>query len=241
MLAESNELPILDIVGLLNCNINKIMKKSSYLLVGFLLLVSFNAFSQWSARYYGTFKCSGGWESSSSKPNYDIFIDKKGVDDFVVLIQAIEKAIPGIYTNDDPNSLPRRSGIIISKNQLPGFVSNLSYAKGKYIEWVAVAKENGVSDLDKRIELKSQPVVTYFYFDGKKEVQISRRLIFNFGIIKYPSSSNNIYYYMTFGDFDNQDRSFLITISSSKEISDFINLLSSNKINAFLNKEKLFK
>jgi hypothetical protein len=202
---------------------------------------STNITTSQSDRYYATFKCFNGW---GSQENYDIFIDKKGVDDFLITIQAIEKEITSyvhIGNQDDSHSLPRRSGIMITKNQLKGFVSNLTYAKEKYNEWVAVAKANDVLYLDKRIDLKSQPMATYFYFDGKNEIQVNRRLIFNFGIINFPASSNDILYSLTFGDFDNLNMRFLLTFSSSKEISDFINLLSLNKINTFLNKEELLE
>lgn len=141
-----------------------------------------------------------------------------------------------------------KGGIILYKDQLPGFIESMNIAKNKYIEWVKTAKENNVTELNKKIAT-SAVSAGYFKYGKDWEFAFDINLTFSFQIIQtngevahllviktgeLKSSSNE---YMTVDGF-------LLIFSSVTEINNFMNSISPENITNFLNKPKaadLFK
>lgn len=134
-------------------------------------------------------------------------------------------------------------GIIITEKNHDLFLTVLNEAKDKYTEWATTAKENNVTDLSKLMKYKVK-VVGFFKYGSKWNFQ-EVNLNFDFMIIgggsfltistgKLTSSSNR---YITHDGF-------VFVFQNEKEIDDFINTLSVDKVKEFMNKPKttdLFK
>ena len=143
------------------------------------------------------------------------------------------------------DKLSKNGGIMITEKEHQLFLSTLNEAKVKYIEWVATAKENNVTDLSKSMKFKVK-VGGFFQYGSKWNFQYVVNLTFDFRIVdgknllivrtgKLTSSSNQ---YMT------HDDGFVFVFQNEKEIDDFVNVLSVDKVQEFMNKPKstdLFK
>lgn len=142
------------------------------------------------------------------------------------------------------DKLSKRGGIIMNEKEHDLFLSTLNEAKAKYTEWVNTAKENNVTDLSKSMTYKVK-VGGFFQYGSKWNFQHIVHLTFEFRIVdgenllivrtgKLTSSSNR---------FMKHD-GFVFVFQNEKEIDDFVNILSVDKVNEFMNKPKatdLFK
>lgn len=142
------------------------------------------------------------------------------------------------------DKLPKSGGIMITEKEHDLFLSTLNEAKVKYTEWVTTAKENNVTDFIKSMTYKVG-VGGFFQYGSKWNFQFVVNLTFYFGIIdgknllivrtgELTSSSNQ---YITHDGF-------MFVFQNEKEIDDFVNVLSVDKVKEFMNKLKstdLFK
>lgn len=142
------------------------------------------------------------------------------------------------------DELSKNGGVMITQKEHVLFLSTLNDAKTKYNEWVATAKENNVADLTKSMTYKVK-VGGFFQYGSKWNFQYMVLLTFHFTIVdsknllivrtgKLTSSSNE---YIT-------NDGFVFVFQNEKEIDDFVNILSVDKVKEFVNKPKtidLFK
>lgn len=142
------------------------------------------------------------------------------------------------------NELSERGGIVITEKEHDLFLSTLNEAKVKYTKWVTTAKENNVTDLLKSMTYKVK-VGGFFKYGSEWNVQLNVNLTFDFAIVdgenflivrtgKLTSASNQ---------FITHD-GFVFVFQNEKEIDDFVNVLSVDKVKEFMNKPKttdLFK
>ena len=142
------------------------------------------------------------------------------------------------------DKLLESGGILITEKEHDLFLSTLNEAKVKYTEWVTTAKETNVTDLLKSMIYKVE-VVGFFKYGSKWNFQYGVNLTFDFAIVngknllivrtgKLTPLSNQ---YMTHDGF-------VFVFQNEKEIDDFVNVLSVDKVKEFMNKPKstdLFK
>lgn len=137
------------------------------------------------------------------------------------------------------DKLSKSGGIMITEKEHDLFLSTLNEAKVKYTEWVTTAKENNVTNFRKPMTYKVK-VGGFFQYGSEWNFQYVVNLIFSFSIIDgnhlllvaagpLTSSSNQ---YMTHDGF-------VSVFQNEKEIDDFINILSVDKVKEFMNKPKL--
>lgn len=145
-----------------------------------------------------------------------------------------------------------KAGYEIEESQLGGFIENLNEAKTKYIEWVSKAKENNVSEVDKSMELttKTQKVSGYFKY-GDWQFDHNVRLTYNFKIFKDDKiDKTNYLLIVRSGKLQSGSNQFMdckdvvLVFTTADEITDFLNIISPEKITNYKNKpksEELFK
>ena len=173
---------------------------------------------------------------------YDNLYDEKT---YKVLIYLKDDGGYRLYVNMMPiDELSESGGILITEKEHDLFLSTLNEAKVKYTEWVTTAKENNVTDLLKSMTYKVK-VGGFFKYSSVWNVQLNVNLTFDFAIVdgenflivrtgKLTSSSNQ---FMTHDGF-------VFVFQNEKEIDDFVNVLSVDKVKEFMNKPKstdLFK
>lgn len=164
---------------------------------------------------------------------------------YKVLISLKDDGGYRLYVNMMPiDELSESGGILITEKEHDLFLSTLNEAKVKYTEWVTTAKENNVTDLLKSMTYKVK-VGGFFKYGSEWNVQLNVNLTFDFAIVdgenflivrtgKLTSSSNQ---FMTHDGF-------VFVFQNEKEIDDFVNVLSVDKVKEFMNKPKstdLFK
>ena len=168
---------------------------------------------------------------------YNIQISLKGKDEYSLYIDAMPL-----------DKLHKIGGITINQKQMEDFVLALKDARLKYEEWVKIAKENNVKELDKVMALKSTSG-SFFQFGDKWNFQFLVNLKFNFKIlnqedgIKYLLIVNTGELKSSSNEFIEVD-GFVLVFSSTKEIDEFSSAISLEKIQEFINKpkkEELFK
>ncbi len=142
------------------------------------------------------------------------------------------------------DKLSKSGGVMIDEKAHEKFTATLLEAQVKYGEWVKTASDNNVTELDKTMTLKTK-VSGYFLYGSKWNFQFVVNLTFDFKIIdgknllivrtgKMTSSSNQ---FMTHDGF-------VFVFSSTEEITEFLDVLSKDKITEFITKPKavdLFK
>ena len=137
------------------------------------------------------------------------------------------------------DKLSKIGGVMITEKEHELFLSTLNEAKVKYTEWINTAKENNVTDLNKLMAYTVK-VGGFFLYGSKWNFQFFVNLTFAFITVdgknllivstgKLTSSSNQ---YMTHDGF-------VFIFQNEKEIDDFINILSVDKVKEFMNKPKL--
>ena len=142
------------------------------------------------------------------------------------------------------------AGISIKYKKIDDFKLSIVNASQKYAEWVLVAKENDVKELDKVIEISSPKVSGYFlyYKDWKYDFMVNLKYRFKI------SEKNGVVDYamiITTGEMVSSDNEFMTldnvayVFYSMDEINHFISLLDNqlvlDKFNTKGNKEDLFK
>ncbi len=142
------------------------------------------------------------------------------------------------------DKLSKSGGVMLDENAHEKFISTLLEAQIKYEEWIKTANVNNVTELDKTMTLRTK-VSGYFLYGSKWNFQFVVNLTFDFKIIdgksllivrtgKMTSSSNQ---FMT-------NDGFVFVFSSTEEITEFLDVLSKDKITEFITKPKavdLFK
>jgi len=138
----------------------------------------------------------------------------------------------------------KSGGVIIDENSHEKFTKTLLESQVKYEEWVKIANDNNVKELDKTMSLKTK-VIGYFLYGSEWNFQTFVNLIFDFKIIngknllivrtgEMISSSNQFM----------KNDGFVFVFSSTEEITEFLDVLSKDKITKFIKKPKsvdLFK
>jgi len=188
------------------------------------LLMTFVTFSQ--EKY-------NSYDNLYSDNEYDIQISAKDSTKYTLYIDMMSL-----------DNLSESGGIMIDEKNHERFTTTLFEAKVKYEEWVKTANENNVTEIDKTMSLKTK-VSGYFLYGSKWNFQFTINLTFDFKIIngknllivrtgKMTSSSNQ---FMTHDGL-------VFVFSNTEEITDFLDLISKDKITEFINKPKatdLFK
>jgi hypothetical protein len=142
------------------------------------------------------------------------------------------------------DKLSKSGGVMIDEKAHEKFTTTLLEAQVKYEEWVKIANDNNVTEFNKTMSLKTK-VGGYFLYGSKWNFQFVVNLTFDFKIIdgknllivrtgKMTSSSNQ---FMTHDGF-------VFVFSSTEEITEFLDVLSKDKITEFITKPKavdLFK
>lgn len=126
----------------------------------------------------------------------------------------------------------KKGGIIIESSKHTSFLNTLNDAKGKYKEWVNVAKtyKSGSNDI---LEYEV-PVIGYFQFGGR--IQLNVNLTFDFKIVdnKYLLVIGTGKLTSTSNEFITAD-GFIFVFQNENEIDDMINILSVEKVKEFMN------
>ncbi|NRT14698.1 hypothetical protein HNP99_001042 [Flavobacterium sp. 28A] len=177
------------------------------------------------------------YDNTYGEKTYEIQISSKDKEKFSLYIDAMSL-----------DSNHSKGGITIDQKQHQDFLNAIAEAKIKYEEWVNTAKENDVKELDKTMTIKSK-AGAYFLYGNKWNFQNFVNLKYDFKIIE---SKGEIKYLLLLKTGKLQSSSnqfmkvdgFVFVFSSTKEVDDFTNAISSEKITEFMNKPKkeaLFK
>lgn len=203
------------------------MKKTISLFIAFLFLIGFKCFAQDKFTTY---------DNAYFEKTFDIQISTKDKVDFTLWIDA--------HSFD---KLHKEGGIEVSKKQYDNFLNALKESKLKYVEWIKTAKENNVKELDKEMTVKCKFDCYFEYGDWN----FQRNVTPNFRFKILPKENDILYLLiMSTGELQSSSNQFMkvdgfaLVFSSESEIDDFINVISLQKINDFLNKpkaENLFK
>lgn len=203
------------------------MNKTSSLFIACLMLLGLKSFSQEKFTTY---------DNSYAGKTYDIQISTKDKDNFTLWIDAMSL-----------DKLHEHGGLMVKQKQYQDFINALNDAKLKYLDWLKTAKENNVKELDKSMSIKSK-VDSYFQY-GDWEFDYNIFLTFDFKILE---SKGELKYLLIIRTGELQSSSnefmkvdgFVLVFSSASEIDTFVNDISMQKINEFINKPKakdLFK
>jgi hypothetical protein len=177
------------------------------------------------------------YDNSYIGKTYEIQISADEKDKFSLYIEAMSF-----------DKLHGKGGITIDQKQQQEFINALVEAKLKYDEWLKTAKENNIKELDKSMTIKSK-AGGYFLYGSKWNFQFLVNLKFDFKIIE---SNNEIKYLLLIrtGELQSSTNQFMkvdgfaLVFSSSKEIDEFMNAISTDKIMKYVNqpkKDALFK
>jgi hypothetical protein len=177
------------------------------------------------------------YENSYIQKTYPIQISVKDKDDYSLYIDAF--SLDKIHSD---------GGITIKKEQYQDFVKALTEAKGKYEEWVKIAKENNIKEFDKSMNISSV-VDGYFMYGAKWNFQFGVFLKFDFIVREIGGNVQHLLLVKT-GELQSSRNEYIkvdgfaLVFTSAKEIDEFLAKISVDKINEFQNKPKkedLFK
>lgn len=169
----------------------------------------------------------------SSKP-IDISISYTNDSTYFLLVD--------MYSNDKIN---KKGGIWINSQDHKEFIDKILIAKSKYAEWINVAKQNKVNEMFKDMDINYRVASAYFYYGKKITQQMGVDLKFSFSVI-----GQNKSLLIRTGQLTSMTNEYLIhdgfkfVFTSEKEISDFIDKISVQKVKDFIKKPKtsdLFK
>jgi hypothetical protein len=148
------------------------------------------------------------------------------------------------------DSSKRTGGLLIKDNKIEKFLECLNTIKIKYIEWVQTAKSNNVTKADKGFDICSFPnnVGAFFSYGDWQFSQCKPYADFKV----FTDSENKTDYMLIVrtGKLVSNTNQFMdvdginFVFTSVEEVENFINLLSPEKIKAFVSKpktEELFK
>jgi len=139
-------------------------------------------------------------------------------------------------------------GIMIDQKHHQSFLNAITEGKLKYEEWVKTAKENNVKNLVKTMNIKSK-AGSYFLYGSKWNFQFLVNLEFDFKILENNGKTEYLLFIRT-GELQSSSNQFMkvdgfvLVFSSTKEMDEFSNTISTEKITEFLNQPKkdiLFK
>lgn len=199
------------------------MKK---LLFSALVLLSSICFSQEKLAKYNSSYFSKNFDIAAGKP------DTKG--EFSYYIDCSSK---------DTSS--KQASLILKNKDVTEFIEFLNSVKETYSKWSQTAKENKVTELDKKIEYKKLNYSAAFTY-GKWNFDFSVNLSTRFKIIndKYLLIIDSDELQSSSNQYIKSD-GFRIVFSSVQEIDELINSLNVNIVTEFYNKkngqEDLFK
>ena len=171
------------------------------------------------------------------KKTYDIRLSSKDNDNFTLYIDAMSL-----------DKLHETGGFIVDDKKYQGFVDALNEAKIKYQEWEQTAKANNVKELDKEMPIKSK-AAGYFLYGSDLHFQYLVNLTFDFKILESDGEIKNLLIVRS-GKMQSSSNQFMdvdgvvLVFSSAKEIQEFVDSISLEKIKEFKNKPKsedLFK
>jgi hypothetical protein len=177
------------------------------------------------------------YDNTYEGKSYEIQISSKEKDKYKLYINAM--SLDKIHTE---------GGIFIDQSKNQDFLNALAEAKLKYEEWIKTAKENNIKELDKTMTIKSK-VGGYFLYGSDWNFQFLVNLKFDFKILESKGETKYLLLVRT-GELQSSSNQFMkvdgfvLVFSSSKEIDDFMTIISPEKITEFLNKPKnedLFK
>ena len=193
-----------------------------------LILISLNGYSQTKI---------GTYHNSYLNENYNIELDTKDTTKFDIYF----------YAHSFDN-LINEGGFVIKQWGLEEFIKHIQDAKQKYIDWVKVAKENNVTDLNKDMEIYTFAsgffkTGNHWHFQNEIDLKHIFRVRKDKNIILYSLFIGTGQLQASDNEFTNTD-GFAIIFYSVKEIDDFLNKISMDKINFYLKesmKKDLFK
>jgi hypothetical protein len=145
------------------------------------------------------------------------------------------------------DALHKQGGLKIEKKQYQDFIDALNEAKLKYIDWTKTAKENNVKELDKTMPIKCKTDCYFQYRDW--EFSYNKTLVFDFKILESKGELKYLLIIRT-GELQSSSNQFMkvdgliLVFTVDSEIDNFVNSISMQKINEYLNKPKadeLFK
>lgn len=177
------------------------------------------------------------YDNTYAKKTFDIHISIKDNEKFTLYIEAMSL-----------DNLHETGGFMVDDKKYQGFIDALNEAKSKYQEWEQTAKSNNVKDLDKEMPIKSK-VVGFFLYGSDWHFQHIVNLTFDFKIMESEGEINYLLIVRS-GKMQSSRNQFMdvdgvvLVFNSANEIQDFVDSISSNKINEFKNKPKsedLFK
>lgn len=177
------------------------------------------------------------YDNTYEGKSYEIQISSKEKDKYKLYINAM--SLDKIHTE---------GGVFIDQSKNQDFLNALAEAKLKYEEWIKTAKENNIKELDKTMTIKSK-VGGYFLYGSDWNFQFLVNLKFDFKILESKGETKYLLLVRT-GELQSSSNQFMkvdgfvLVFSSSKEIDDFMTIISPEKITEFLNKPKnedLFK
>lgn len=138
-----------------------------------------------------------------------------------------------------------QGGLVITHEVHKAFLDTLLKVKDKLIEWVNVAKNNNVIEVSKKMEVDFIAPACYFKMSNETFNHRGSNLVFIFSVMEGKTvitiwtqnltASENKYI---------SNRGFFLAFTSEKEISDFIDKISVQKVKDFIKKPKtsdLFK
>jgi hypothetical protein len=192
-----------------------------------LILIFLLSFQVYSQDEYNTYY------NSYVKESYSISVGSEKPNNYYIYIRMMSM-----------ESKSDEGGINFTHIEHADFIQTMKDAKSKYNEWSATAKQNSVDKLSKTMSYTFK-TGGYFQYGSKWHFQKVVVLTFDFMIIDTKHLlviRTNELQSMT-NEYIKHD-GFTFVFQSSKEISDFINLISIENIQSFLNKPKtsdLFK
>jgi hypothetical protein len=145
------------------------------------------------------------------------------------------------------DKLHDKGGISIDSSKYKIFIESINQAKLKYIDWIKTAKDNNVKEVTKQMEISCKADAYFEY--GDTQFQFDDPLDFEFkiigsnGILKYLLTINTGALQSSSNEFMKVD-GFALVFASVNDIDNFVNAISEQKINDYVNKPKskdLFK
>lgn len=177
------------------------------------------------------------YDNTYSGKKYEIQISSKDKDKYSIYIDAMSL-----------DKTHEKGGIKIDEKQHQDFINAIADAKIKYEEWVKTAKENDIKELSKTMTIGSK-AGGYFLYGSKWNFQFLLNLKFDFKIIEIKGEVKYLLLIKT-GELQSSSNQymtvdgFVLIFTSSKEIDEFLNVISLGNVTEFLNKPKkeaLFK
>lgn len=135
-----------------------------------------------------------------------------------------------------------KGGIMINHRNHQNFIDALIQARFKYDEWVKTAKENNINDVSKPMNIKSR-ADAYFMYGSKWNFQFDISTSFNFEVRDNNGKTEYLLFVKT-GELQSSSNQFMkvngfaLVFKSSNEITNFVDLISEDKIVDFINKPK---